>query len=139
MLIAVGAAGASNAILKVLIGRLRPPTWTAWDGHYVFHSWADNPFSSSGLALPSGHASVAFTGMFLLCRMYPKASPVFVLLASGCAFTRVATRGHFVSDVWTSAILGWVLAWLLWRLLPTWRGRTDGPNRASPCLPPSAV
>ncbi len=110
---------------KLLIRRMRPPREGLWEGAYMWRPWGDKTFDAGGLGLPSEEAAVAFAGMFLLCRMYPRATPVFLALAAACAFARVFSRVHFVSDVWAAAALGWATAWLVWNLLPSWRPPAD--------------
>jgi len=40
-----------------------------------------------------------------------------MLLAAGCAFTRVAAQAHFLSDVTLAAAAGLFVARLIWRSL----------------------
>lgn len=98
--------------LKLLLRRERPE---AHAGAYVFRSWHDHPLSSGGLALPSSHALVAFAAAAMLARLYPRARWLWFGLAAGCAVTRVLAHAHFLSDVTLSAIVGWVVAALVWR------------------------
>src|SRR5690606_21225842 len=57
------AAGVTGEVLKVLLRRERP--W-AHEGEYVFRSFSERPFSSSGLAWPSSHAIIAFGAAAIL-------------------------------------------------------------------------
>jgi undecaprenyl-diphosphatase len=100
-------------ILKLILRRDRP---RAHDGEYVFRAFSDRPFHSGGLALPSSHVLVAFSAAAMLARLFPRAAPVWFLLATGCAYTRVATRAHFVSDVMLAALVGFLVPVLLLRL-----------------------
>ena len=91
-------------------------------GEYFFRPFSESSFSTSGLALPSSHALVAFSGAFILCRLYPRAWPVWVLLAAGCALTRVQAHAHFLSDVTVAAVAAWFVvdvAWRAWGNEPT--------------------
>ena len=106
------AGGLAGEILKLIIRRERP--WAA-AGAYVFRPFTDRPFTGSGLAMPSTHSAVAFAAAFALARLFPRAAPVWYLLAAGCAFTRVAARAHFLSDVVLGGILAWFVVDLLWR------------------------
>lgn len=99
-------------VLKLLIRRERPQVH---DGEYGFRAFADQPWSTSGLAMPSSHALVAFGGAAMLARLYPRARWVGYVLAAGCGITRVMARGHFLSDVVMAAGLGWVVAFALTR------------------------
>lgn len=105
-------AGIAGELLKLVIRRERP--W-AHAGAYVFRPFSDRPFYSGGLSMPSSHTTVAFGAAFILCRLYPRATIVWVALATGCALTRVAAHAHFLSDVTLGAIVSWVVAELLWR------------------------
>jgi membrane-associated phospholipid phosphatase len=111
-LLAATVGGLVAEILKLLLRRERP---TSQVGAYVFRSWHEHPLSTSGLALPSSHALVAFTAAAILARMYPRARWLWFGLAAGCALTRVLARAHFLSDVTLSAICGWAVAAVLWR------------------------
>ena len=110
------ASGLAGEILKLLLRRERP---AAHAGHYVFRSFADRPFYSGGLSLPSSHAVVAFGAAFMLGHLYPRARWVFWLAAAGCALSRVAARAHFLSDVTVSAVVSWLIAAWLWRRFTT--------------------
>jgi membrane-associated phospholipid phosphatase len=125
-LLLAGAAvpGLAGEILKLLLRRERPG---AHEGAYVFRSFADRPFSSSGLALPSSHTIVAFGAAFMLARLFPRAAPVWYLLAAGCGLTRVFARAHFTSDVALAALAAWLVVAWLWK---RWGGaaRTADPQ-----------
>jgi membrane-associated phospholipid phosphatase len=107
-----GIGGLVAEVLKLLLRRERPGPH---DGEYVFRAFSERPFSTSGLALPSSHALVAFTGAWVLCRLYPKAWPVWLFLAAGCALTRVQAHAHFLSDVTVAAIAAWMVVEVAWR------------------------
>lgn len=102
-------AGLLAEVLKLLIGRERPGPH---EGLYYFkpflHAFAD----SRNLGMPSSHAAVAFGGGVALARLFPPAAWVLIGLAVGCAYSRVLSGAHFVSDVYVGAILGWLAgAW----------------------------
>ena len=106
------ASGIAGELLKLVFRRERPYSDF---GRYAFRSFAERPFSSGGLALPSTHAVVAFGAAAMLARLFPRARYVFWALAWGCALTRVAAGAHYFSDVVMAAAIAWVVAWLLWR------------------------
>jgi membrane-associated phospholipid phosphatase len=110
-LIAATAGGIIAEVLKLLLRRERPE---AHAGAHVFRRWLDHPLSTSGLALPSSHALVAFAAAAMLARMFPRARWLWFALAAGCALTRVLARAHFLSDVTLAAIVGWAVAAVLW-------------------------
>lgn len=108
----VAATGLAGEVLKLLFRRERP---RAHDGEYFFRSFADRPLHSGGLALPSSHAIVAFGAAALLARLFPRAAPVFYLLALGCGLTRVAAQAHFLSDVIVAALAAWLIVAWIWK------------------------
>ncbi|HET9133530.1 MAG TPA: phosphatase PAP2 family protein [Gemmatimonadales bacterium] len=107
-----GLGGLMAEVLKLLFRRERPGPH---DGEYYFRSFLDQPWSTKALGLPSSHAMVAFSGAWVLCRLYPKASPVWVALALGCGITRVQAGAHFLSDVAVAAIAAYVVVEFSWR------------------------
>jgi membrane-associated phospholipid phosphatase len=111
-LISATLGGLVAEVLKILLRRERP---SAHGGAYVFRDWSERTFSSGGLALPSSHVLVAFAGAAMLARMQPRLAWLAFGLAAGCALTRIMARAHFLSDVVLAALLGWLVAELLWR------------------------
>lgn len=111
-------SGLAGEILKITIRRLRPGD----TGEYVFRAFTERPFSSGGLGMPSSHAVVAFGAAAMLSRLFPRAWPVWWLLGWGCGLTRVLHGRHFFSDIVLAAIVGWLIAALLWSKWPTTEG-----------------
>ena len=109
-------SGIAGELLKLVFRRERPYSDF---GRYVFRSWSERTFSSSGLALPSTHAVVAFGAAAMLARLFPRARYVFWALAWGCGLSRVAAGAHYFSDVVMAAVIAWLVAWLLWRKFET--------------------
>src|SRR5262245_29022432 len=107
LITAVTIAGALAEILKLLVRRERPSADVAM---YVFRPWRESPFSSSGLGWPSSHTAVAFAAVFVLCRLHPRATPIWLLVGAGCAFSRLTGNLHFLSDVIGGAMVGYVAA-----------------------------
>lgn len=103
--------GLAAEVLKILLRRERPKLH---DGEYVFRAFSDNFWSTRDIGLPSSHALVAFSGAWLLCRMWPKAWPIWLLLAAGCALTRVQAQAHFVSDVTVAAVAAYGVVTVVW-------------------------
>jgi membrane-associated phospholipid phosphatase len=114
LVLAPALSGGVGELLKLVIRRERP--W-AHAGAWVFRPWSDHPFSSAGLSTPSSHALVAFGAAFALARLFPRAWPVWYLLATGCILTRVASRAHFLSDVTLGALVAWAVMAALWHWL----------------------
>jgi membrane-associated phospholipid phosphatase len=99
-------------LLKVAFHRERPGLT---DGLHVFRPWADRPFSTAQLGLPSSEAAVAFAAAAVLARLFPEAGLLWYALAVGCGLTRVASGAHFMSDVVMAAFVGYVVALIRWR------------------------
>ncbi|MES2304897.1 MAG: phosphatase PAP2 family protein [Gemmatimonadota bacterium] len=108
------AGGLLAEVMKIGLRRERPGLH---DGAYYFRPFADQLIATKDIGLPSSHALVAFSGAWLLSRMYPRAWPVWLVLAAGCAVTRVQAQAHFLSDVTVAAVAAWLLvawAWSKW-------------------------
>jgi membrane-associated phospholipid phosphatase len=99
-------------LLKLAFRRERPGLT---DGAHVFRPWSDRPFSTAELGLPSSEAAVAFAAAAVLARLFPEARGLWYGVALGCALTRVAARGHFMSDIVFAALVGYVVTLILWR------------------------
>jgi membrane-associated phospholipid phosphatase len=98
-------------LLKIVFRRERPGLT---DGAHVFRSWSDQPFSTARLGLPSSEVAVAFAAATALARLFPEAWLLWYALAVGCAFTRVASGAHFMSDVLLAALVGYASALIVW-------------------------
>lgn len=107
-----GVAGLIDEVLKILSQRERP---ALHDGAYFFRGFSGQWWKTSDIGLPSSHAMVAFSGAWVLCRLYPRASVVWLTLAAGCALTRVEAQAHFLSDVTVGAVAGMLVAEGAWR------------------------
>ena len=105
------AGGALCALLQLLLRRERPGLHA---GHYYFRPFQDRPLHGAEFGLPSSHAMVAFSGAWLLCRLYPRGWPVWIALAVGCALSRVAAQAHFLSDVTVGAVAAYFLVAVIW-------------------------
>jgi membrane-associated phospholipid phosphatase len=109
----VGLTAIAVEVLKLLVRRQLPDHP---DGIYSFRAWSDRPFDTGGLAFPSSHAAIAFAGAWVMCRLFPRAAPIWLLIGVGCAWERLATGSHFLSDVTASAALAYFVTWpLLYR------------------------
>lgn len=117
-----GVAGLVDELLKILSQRERP---AMNHGDYVFRGFTGQWWKTADIGLPSSHAMVAFAGAWILCRLYPRASAVWLVLAAGCAITRVEAQAHFLSDVTVAAVAGVVVAEILWRKTERREPRAD--------------
>ena len=112
IVIAVAVGGILAELAKLLIRRERP---TAEFLGYQFRSFADAPFSTRSLGMPSSHTAVAFAGAAVMARRYPRTAPLLLALAAGCGLTRVFAQAHYLSDVVGGALGGSAAGW--------WAGR----------------
>jgi len=112
LVVAAALAGGAAEGLKLAARRERPEVN---QGAYSFRSFADRPWSTRNLGLPSSHAAVAFAAATVLTGYFRRATVVWFLFAAGCAATRVLERAHFVSDVAAGALVGIAIGWWLLR------------------------
>jgi membrane-associated phospholipid phosphatase len=105
--------GLAAEVLKLILRRERPG---AHNGEYYFRPFTERTFSTSGLALPSSHALVAFGAAAILSQLFPRAWIVWWALAWGCGLSRMAAGAHFFSDVMVAAVAGWIVG----RLVAKW-------------------
>jgi membrane-associated phospholipid phosphatase len=109
---AVALAGLAAEVLKLTLRRERPGLT---DGAHIVRPWADHPFSSAQLGLPSSEAAVAFAAAAILARVFPESRGLWYGVAVGCALTRVVGGAHFMSDVVLGALVGYVVSVSLWQ------------------------
>lgn len=95
--------GVAAELLKLIFRRERPSDLEV----YVFRTFSEEPWSSSGLGLPSSHAAVAFGGSLALITIFPRLRWPVLLMAIGCAATRLASGAHYPTDVLAGALVGW--------------------------------
>ena len=115
VLLSVLLGGLAANVLKPLIGRLRPDpmdTGRALMADRPWVLWADG--GDLGLGLPSGHTTVAFAGCGMLALLVPAWRRPMMLLAAGCALTRLFAGAHTLSDTVAGAWVGLAVAAWLW-------------------------
>lgn len=74
-------------------------------------------YSPSGYSFTSNHAANNFAGATLLTFCYPALGPVFFIYAFLVAYSRPYVGVHYPSDVAAGALLGLIVALLLYRLI----------------------
>lgn len=114
---ASAGAGLVAEIGKVVVARERPISGASIDYQGYVHHWPliDPILGQGNLGFPSSHTAVAFGAAFALARLLPGSFPVMILLAIGCAWTRLLMGAHFLTDVAGGIALAW--AWVVW--MPT--------------------
>ncbi len=114
-LLAHGAAGVVNNLLKHLVGRARPKFMHAGTLEL-------SPVSGSGWdSFPSGHAMASFAVAAVLAVKFPKLRHVLLFLACAIAASRIVRGSHFLTDVAGGALFGCLIGsvaanpWREWR------------------------
>jgi membrane-associated phospholipid phosphatase len=121
VILATAIAGGLAELLKGLLGRARP----LQTGEYRF-AWLEPDVHLPG-GLASSHAAVAFAGAIMLSWFVPAWRIPLLLLAYGCAMTRVVVGAHFVTDVYVGVLLSWGTCAVLWKLFSANPGGTHHP------------
>jgi undecaprenyl-diphosphatase len=101
--------------VKDLTHRARP-----FEAHPQIHPL----YTVHSSSLPSGHAATAFAGAVLVSYLAPRATPLFVALATTIAFSRVYVGVHYPGDVLAGAAIGAAVGVSAVALL----GLTGGPS-----------
>lgn len=110
ILAAAAAGGAVAEVMQMLCGRLRP---SETRGEHVYRGLLERFRDTSGLALPSSHAAVAFAAGYMVWFIYPRAGAAALAAAAGCGLTRMLAGAHFASDVFVAGLVGYAMARLL--------------------------
>lgn len=74
------------------------------------------------LSFPSGHTAAAFTlmGIYAHALQHKQATSLLFLFALLVGCSRVAVGAHWPADVLGGAAIGWLSAWLGWKLATRW-------------------
>ena len=125
---ATALTGGVGALLAAICGRLRPdgkalPAMLA-SGKFPFLVGVNGDIRNDGynyweflrglhgggdLSFPSGHATLAFATAAALGHFYPRGRGLFLVVAGGCALTRVILQAHFYADILAGATIGLAL------------------------------
>ena len=106
LLAGITLARFSSRLFKELFMRARP---------YVSLGGATAMVGAGGYSFPSGHATAAFMGAYILSKCFGR-SLVFFSLAVLVAFSRVYLGVHYPTDVLAGAALGTFIGYLVVRL-----------------------
>ncbi|WP_409995768.1 phosphatase PAP2 family protein [Cyanobium sp. HWJ4-Hawea] len=113
LLLSPALSGALAELLKITLRRERPSPLET----YIFRPFTDRTWSSTGLGLPSSHAAVAFGGSMALIILFPRLRQPALVMAVGCAITRVVSGAHYPTDIYLGALVGSLSGILLARWL----------------------
>jgi membrane-associated phospholipid phosphatase len=102
--LAVGVPGLFVAIVKRLIGRVRPSP----AGPFAYEPFHWRPDFAS---LPSGHTTTVFATLVAVGALFPRVRPYLWGFALLIAVSRIAVSAHFLSDVLAGAAVGALGAW----------------------------
>jgi len=114
IVLVAGTLGVSTTvmILKRLLGRVRPRHENA--GQFLGPTWKHANWRES---FPSSHSACAFALSTFLVMLYPQATVTWWTLAILCAGLRYLLDAHWPSDVLAGTIVGWSMAWGIWRVV----------------------
>lgn len=97
----------------------------------TFRARPDGEHKRSNASFPSSHAANAFALAAVFARRWKRPGPVFWVVASIAAFSRIYLNRHFLSDVLIGAAIGVACAWMVARLVASkLEGRKGGAKGA---------
>ena len=109
LIAAAAGTGAISWFIRALAGRYRPIVADGANTWHLFRGF----WETRDLSWPSGHATLAFATAAALTYLSPRGRGLFIIVAAGCAITRVVMQAHFYSDVILKPALGWTFGWLI--------------------------
>jgi undecaprenyl-diphosphatase len=99
LFLAIAVPGLAVAIVKRLIGRVRPSD----SGPFAYMPWS---WRHEYASLPSGHSTTAFAAAVAIAALWPRMRIPMLIYAVIIAASRVVITAHFVSDVVAAAFVG---------------------------------
>jgi undecaprenyl-diphosphatase len=115
-------ADLTSDVIKALTDRPRPPLRYP-EPHPLIGVPRDSSF-------PSGHAATSFACATVLTAYEPRLAPLWIVLASAVAFSRVYVGVHYPLDVIGGAALGVVVGLAVLYATRALRRRGAGPRRS---------
>lgn len=101
-LLSVLASGITVSLIKNSIGRARP---NAFDPAHLF-DFAPFAFDPNWASFPSGHSTTAMTVAVALCLLWPRLSPLWLIIGISGVFSRVILGVHWPSDALAGSAYG---------------------------------
>lgn len=100
--VGVAAPSLVASLLKRIIGRGRPETWSV-ETPLTFHlNWDAYDFQS----FPSGHSTTAFSAAMAVALLWPRLLWPALLAAALIALSRIVEGAHYATDITGGAVLG---------------------------------
>lgn len=103
------AGGTANFLLKPIFQRIRP---------YVAQN-VSAPYCPRDYSFPSGHATVAFAGAYILSKFDHdrRRRVLYLLLAVGVSYSRIYLLCHYLGDVLAGALYGVMAAAIVYEVV----------------------
>jgi len=118
-LVAMAVTSSLVTVLKATTGKIRPEPF--FNGEYPagFLPFLKGWTVDAPVCFPSGHSTFVFMAATFFALLYPRIGWMLYTAAVFTALSRVLTESHWLSDVYTGALLGWgsmrLLHWLFTR------------------------
>ena len=111
MIVSMLSSGIFINVMKYALGRQRPRFLFGEESSSGFYPFATKIADSS---FPSGHTQSIWTAMLALSFIFPPLRPVFLVIATTIAMSRIVVGAHFLADVVASIFIAFATV-LLWR------------------------
>lgn len=103
------AGGSIHLLIKPVIQRARP---------YIEYQLTA-PYCPKDFSFPSGHATVAFAGAYILSKFDHdrRRRTLYALLALGVSYSRIYLLCHYAGDVVVGALYGFAVAMVTYEII----------------------